>query len=269
MTRTAAGLNHARQTKFPIYPVSAPRRHGTHAQRPKTTYTDQMTPMDMPHILVVDDDSRLRDLLRKYLIESEFRVTVAEDANAARKFLQSLEFDLIVMDLMMPGEDGLSLTQSIRETRSVPILMLTAMSESDDRIAGLETGADDYLTKPFEPRELVLRIKGILRRAPPDTTTADVRLGGFRFDLDREVLLDSKGEPQRLTTTEASLLKALASNAGRIMSREALTDVCAIDGGGRAVDVQVTRLRRKIEPDSRTPTYLQTIRGRGYVLRPD
>ena len=184
--------------------------------------------MEMPHILVVDDDSRLRDLLRKYLIESEFRVTVAEDANAARHFLQAMEFDLIVMDLMMPGEDGLSLTQSIRKTRTVPILILTAMSESDDRIAGLETG-----------------------------------------DLDREVLLDNKGEPQRLTTTEASLLKALASNAGRIMSREALTEVCAIDGGGRAVDVQVTRLRRKIEPDSRTPTYLQTIRGRGYVLRPD
>ena len=225
--------------------------------------------MEMPHILVVDDDSRLRDLLRKYLMENDFRVTVAEHADAARNFLRVLEFDLIVMDLMMPGEDGLSLTRSIRETRTVPILMLTAMSESSERIAGLETGADDYLTKPFEPRELVLRIQGILRRAPPDSTAADVRLGAFRFDLDREVLLDLQGEPQRLTSTEASLLKALATNAGRIMSREALTEICAIDGGGRAVDVQVTRLRRKIEPDSRTPTYLQTIRGRGYVLRPD
>jgi two-component system phosphate regulon response regulator OmpR len=187
--------------------------------------------------------------------------------------MRGLEFDLIVMDLMMPGEDGLSLTRSIRESSPVPILMLTAMSESGDRIAGLETGADDYLTKPFEPRELVLRIQGILRRAQTPASSdpapaTEIRLGAFRFDLDREMLFDADG-PQRLTTTEVSLLKALATNAGRIMSRENLSDICAIEGDGRAIDVQVTRLRRKIEPDSRTPTYLQTIRGRGYVLRPD
>lgn len=235
-----------------------------------------MTILDMPHILVVDDDSRLRGLLRKYLMESDFRVTVADGAEAARKSLRGLEFDLIVMDLMMPGEDGISFTRSIRETSPVPILMLTAMSESSDRIAGLETGADDYLTKPFEPRELVLRIEGILRRAKapapmPDSASAtatEVRLGEFCFDLEREILFDSSG-PHRLTTTEVSLLKALATNAGRIMSREDLSEICVIEGDGRAVDVQVTRLRRKIEPDSRTPTYLQTIRGRGYVLRPD
>ena len=232
-----------------------------------------MTTLDLPHILVVDDDSRLRGLLRKYLMESDFRVTVADSANAARQSMRGLEFDLIVMDLMMPGEDGVSLTRSIRENSPVPILMLTAMSEIDDRITGLETGADDYLTKPFEPRELVLRIQGILRRAQTPASSdpapaTEIRLGAFRFDLDREMLFDADG-PQRLTTTEVSLLKALATNAGRIMSRENLSDICAIEGDGRAIDVQVTRLRRKIEPDSRTPTYLQTIRGRGYVLRPD
>jgi two-component system, OmpR family, phosphate regulon response regulator OmpR len=232
-----------------------------------------MTMSDLPHILVVDDDSRLLSLLRKYLMESDFRVTVADGAQSARQRLRGLEFDLIVMDLMMPGEDGISLTQSIREYSAVPILMLTAMSEPGDRITGLETGADDYLTKPFEPRELVLRIQGILRRAqtpaPESVAVAvEIQLGGFRFDLEREMLFDSDG-PQRLTSMESSLLKALATNPGQVMSREDLADMCGIDGVGRAIDVQVTRLRRKIEPDSRTPTYLQTIHGRGYVLRPD
>jgi two-component system phosphate regulon response regulator OmpR len=151
--------------------------------------------------------------------------------------------------------------------------MLTAMSEPNDRITGLEIGADDYLTKPFEPRELVLRIQGILRRAQSSVSSAaavavEIQLGDFRFDLDREMLFNSEG-PQRLTTMESSLLKALATNPGQIMSRENLARICGIDGVGRAIDVQVTRLRRKIEPDSRTPTYLQTIHGRGYVLRPD
>jgi two-component system phosphate regulon response regulator OmpR len=232
-----------------------------------------MTIQDFPHILVVDDDSRLRSLLRKYLVESDFRVTVADGAEAARQQMRGLKFDLIVMDLMMPGEDGISLTQSIRENNAVPILMLTAMSEPNDRITGLETGADDYLTKPFEPRELVLRIQGILRRAQSPVSSAaavavEIQLGDFRFDLEREMLFDSEG-PQRLTTMESSLLKALATNPGQIMSRENLASICGIDGVGRAIDVQVTRLRRKIEPDSRTPTYLQTIHGRGYVLRPD
>lgn len=225
---------------------------------------------ELIHILVVDDDDRLRDLLRKYLVENGYHVTVAENAADARRKMQSLTFDLIVMDLMMPGEDGLSFTQSIRETDAVPILMLTARSEPTDRITGLENGADDYLTKPFEPRELVLRIEGILRRAKPAAamTIDEVHLGRFLFDLRRETLFEA-GVPQRLTTTETSLLKALAEHAGRIMSREELSRACEVDGGDRTIDVQVTRLRRKIEPDLRAPTYLQTVRGRGYVLRPD
>ncbi len=223
------------------------------------------------HILVVDDDTRLRDLLRSYLSQEGFRVTTAGDAQEARAKMAALAFDLLVLDIMMPGESGLDLAKSLRQGSGVPILMLTAMGDADSRIEGLEAGADDYLPKPFEPRELVLRIQSVLRRAPPaemPTRPNLVRLGGFRFDLSRELLLDGDS-PVRLTTTETALLRALAGEPGRIMSREELTRLCDIDGGDRTVDVQVTRLRRKIEPDPRLPRYLQTIRGRGYVLRPD
>ncbi|NKB55609.1 MAG: response regulator [Alphaproteobacteria bacterium] len=223
---------------------------------------------DMSHILVVDDDRRLRDLLQKYLMDNGFRVTVATDAEDARQRLRGMEFDLIVMDRMMPGEDGLAFTRSIRTTNSVPILMLTAMGETEARIDGLEGGVDDYLSKPFEPRELVLRISMILRRAQQMKFDREVRLGDFVFDMEREILSDGDGA-LRLTTTETSLLRVLAENAGQILSREALTRLCAIDGTDRMIDVQVTRLRRKIEPDSRAPRYLQTVRGQGYVLRPD
>ncbi len=222
----------------------------------------------MSHILVVDDDRRLRELLQKYLMDNGFRVTVATDAEDARKRLRAMEFDLIVMDRMMPGEDGLAFTQSIRETSAVPILMLTAMGETEARIDGLEGGVDDYLTKPFEPRELVLRIGTVLRRARPAPVSREIRLGEYLFDPDRDILQGGNGA-LRLTTTEASLLRVLAENAGRVLSREALTQLCAIDGTDRMIDVQVTRLRRKIEPDPRLPRYLQTVRGRGYVLRPD
>ncbi len=223
---------------------------------------------EMPHILVVDDDRRLRDLLRKYLMDNGFRVTVATDADDARGRLRGMEFDLIVMDRMMPGEDGLTFTRSIREDSRVPILMLTAMGETEARIDGLEGGVDDYLSKPFEPRELMLRIGMILRRARPAPDAREVRLGEYVFDPEREILQGANGA-LRLTTTEASLLRALSRNAGEVLSRETLTQLCAIDGSDRMIDVQVTRLRRKIEPDSRTPRYLQTVRGRGYVLRPD
>lgn len=223
------------------------------------------------HVLVVDDDTRLRDLLKGYLTQEGFRVTTAQDSADARRRLASLSFDLLVLDIMMPGESGLDLARSLRQESGVPILMLTAMGDSDSRIEGLEAGADDYLPKPFEPRELVLRMNAILRRAPqPDQPTRPslVSLGGFRFDLNRELLL--RGEtPVRLTTTETALLRALAGEPGRIMSREELTQLCDIDGGDRTVDVQVNRLRRKIEPDPKLPQYLQTVRGRGYVLRPD
>lgn len=226
---------------------------------------------DDAHILVVDDDARLRTLLRDYLTKEGFRVTQAQDAADARAKMRVFAFDLMVLDVMMPGESGLDLAKAVRGETGVPILMLTAMGETGDRILGLEAGADDYLPKPFEPRELVLRIQNVLRRVPaPEEPprSAIVKLGELQFDLSRELLM--RGETQvRLTTTEASLLRVLAGEPGRVMTREELTQFLEIDGGDRAVDVQMTRLRRKVEPDPKLPRYLQTVRGRGYVLRPD
>jgi two-component system phosphate regulon response regulator OmpR len=229
-----------------------------------------MTPDEPAHILVVDDDRRLRELLRKYLVENGFLVTVAVDAADAREKLAAIAFDLLVLDVMMPGETGLQLTADLRQRLATPILLLTAMSEAEDRIAGLESGADDYLPKPFEPRELVLRINSILRRLVPAPARAagTIRLGSFTFDIERSELTQ-EGEHVRLTTGEENLLRILAQHAGETVSRETLTDSGMIDGGVRAVDVQVTRLRRKIEPDPRLPRYLHTVRGEGYVLRPD
>ncbi len=224
------------------------------------------------HILVVDDDRRLRELLRKYLSDSGFRVTTAESAEDARAKLGSLAFDLIVLDVMMPGESGLALTAALRPKSTIPILMLTAMGEAGDRIKGLESGADDYLPKPFEPRELVLRIKTILRRAPPPALPpqrpSQVVFGECRFDLGREELW--RGDRMvRLSTGEARLLKLLAESGGAAKTREDLQREMGSEGGGRSIDVQVTRLRRKIEPDPRLPRYLLTVRGQGYALRPD
>jgi len=223
-----------------------------------------------PHILVVDDDNRLRGLLRRYLAESGFRVSTAANAAEARKQLESLEFDLLVLDVMMPGETGYALTEALRKNSAVPILMLTALGEADNRIEGLERGADDYLPKPFEPRELVLRLRALLRRArgPAKAAPGEVRLGALRFDPARASLL--RGDAAvRLTTAEVSLLRVLAEKPGEVISREDLNKSAEIAGGARAVDVQVTRLRRKIEPDPKFPRYLQTVRCRGYVLRPD
>lgn len=227
--------------------------------------------LDEIHILVVDDDARLRALLRDYLTKEGFRITSAADAAEARARMASLTFDLLILDVMMPGESGLDLARGIRAESGTPILMLTAMGETDDRILGLEAGADDYLPKPFEPRELVLRIHSILRRLPAGDEVpraSFVQLGALQFDLGRELLLQD-GSPVKLTSTETALLKVMASEPGRIMSREELTRFLEIDGGDRAVDVQMTRLRRKVEPDPKVPRYLQTVRGRGYVLRPD
>ena len=224
---------------------------------------------DMPHILVVDDDRRLRDLLKKYLADSGYRVTTVGDALQARQELESLAFDLIVLDVMMPGESGLELTRSLRRINQVPILLLTAMGGPEDRIRGFETGADDYLAKPFEPRELLLRIQSVLRRLPPEPEApAEVRLGECRFDLAREQLRRGPA-PVHLTSAESSLLKALALNAGAPVSREELRRRCRIDGNTRTIDVQVARLRRKIEPNPKLPRFLHTVRGKGYVLRTD
>jgi len=225
-----------------------------------------------PHLLVVDDDARLRDLLRRYLSENGFRVTVAADAKEARANLASFAFDLIVLDVMMPGESGLDLTGALRRNgRSprLPVLLLTAMAEPEDRINGLEKGADDFLAKPFEPRELVLRIRNIIeRRAIADEPARTIRFGGFRFDLNRGELFRG-GQIVHLTAAEAGLLSSLAARAGEAVSREDLSQSAQFGGNIRNVDVQMTRLRRKIEPDPRYPRYLQTVRGTGYALKPE
>jgi len=223
---------------------------------------------DTPHILVVDDDTRLRELLRKFLSENGFRVTTSADAADARRMLRSLEFDLVVLDVMMPGESGFELTSGLREFSEVPILLLTAMGEPEDRIDGLERGADDYLSKPFEPRELLARVRSILRRAAPRREGGEILLGEHHYDPGRQQLHGPDG-PVRLTGAEARLLQVLAANPGHPISREVLQEQSKLGGTVRAVDVQVTRLRRKIEPDPKVPRYLQTIRGQGYVLWPD
>lgn len=221
------------------------------------------------HLLVVDDDARLRDLLRRYLVESGFRVTTAGDAQEARGRLQSIAFDLLIIDVMMPGENGLQLTESLRQTNAVPILLLTAMAEAANRIDGLERGADDYLTKPFEPRELVLRIRNILQRAAQaPEQVSELRLGVYRLDLKRGTLYRGR-DPIHLTSAEAALLLALARNPGEPVSREALSQEAQCSGNLRTVDVQMTRLRRKLETNPKFPRYLQTVRGTGYVLKPD
>ncbi len=226
---------------------------------------------DTAHLLVIDDDTRLRDLLQRYLSEQGFRVTTATDAADARAKLRSLTFDLLVVDIMMPGESGLSLTRTLREQSEVPILLLTAMSEAGDRIEGLSSGADDYLSKPFEPQELVLRINAILRRIrPPLEIGADhcVSFGQFSFDPQREELRRGT-DAVRLTAAEASLLKALARRPGNALSRDELIAESPVIANLRTVDVQMARLRRKIEENPRFPRYLQTVRGIGYVLMLD
>lgn len=222
-----------------------------------------------PHLLVVDDDVRLRELLRRYLTEQGFRVTTAGDAAEARAKLTSLAFDLLVLDVMMPGENGLALTKSLRTGSRLPILLLTALAEPEDRVNGLEHGADDFLAKPFEPRELVLRIRNILQRVPqPAANGVELRFGACRLDLARGELYRGS-DPVHLTMAESALLLALARRAGEPVSREALSEEAQFSGNVRTVDVQVTRLRRKLERDPKFPRYLQTVRGTGYVLKPD
>ena len=223
----------------------------------------------IPHILVVDDDARLRNLLSRYLAENGFRVSTAEHAAEARDKLRFLQPDLMVLDVMMPGEDGLALTESLRRERSdMPVLLLTARGAPDDRIAGFEAGADDYLGKPFEPLELVLRIRAMLRRVPTGPVPiGPVGLGALTFDPERGELTGPEGLI-RLTGGEVALLTALAKRTNEALSREEIAAALSMDDSGeRAIDVQITRLRRKIEPDPREPRYIQTVRGRGYMLR--
>ncbi len=227
------------------------------------------------HLLIVDDDERIRGLLQKYLIRHGFLVSCARDAAHAEHVLRGLQFDLIVLDVMMPGEDGVSLCRRIRESRDVPVLLLTARNEIADRLDGLEAGADDYLAKPFEPRELLLRINSILRRAPPaepaQLAPKFLSLGELRYDVEKGTMW--KGDRRvRLTATESRLMRIFVSSLRQPLSRGKLVDDLGRDGGQaqeRAVDVQITRLRRKIEADPRQPRYLQTVRGYGYMLAPD
>jgi two-component system phosphate regulon response regulator OmpR len=222
----------------------------------------------LPHVLVVDDDGRIRTLIQRFLAQSGFRITTAHDAADARAKMQGLDFDLLVLDVMMPGESGFSFAHSLRGKSQVPILMLTARGEVGDRLEGLEAGVDDYLTKPFEPRELVLRIRSILRRArTSESEHAEIRLGACRFDPLRGELTRS-GKPVRLTSSEAALLKLFAQHPGKPMSRSDLTELSGASLE-RSVDVQINRLRRKIEQDPKMPVYLQTVRGIGYALVPD
>jgi two-component system phosphate regulon response regulator OmpR len=237
-----------------------------------------MIPDPQAHLLVVDDDERIRGLLQKFLMRHGFLVTIARDGAQARRLLEGLDFDMIVLDVMMPGVDGIALTRELRQRLTVPILLLTARGETSSRIEGLEAGADDYLVKPFEPKELLLRINAILRRVPQvqaDIGPKVLHLGLVRYDIDRGELWQG-GDPVRLTATEAQLMRIFAAQPGQPISREALAgDLIRSDsseektGQERAVDVQITRLRRKIESDPKQPRYLQTVRGAGYMLAPD
>lgn len=234
-----------------------------------------MTPTTDVHLLIVDDDERIRGLLQKFLMRHGFWVSAARDAAHARRLLGGLEFDMIVLDVMMPGEDGVALTRALRKTLTTPILLLTAKGETSERIEGLEAGADDYLAKPFEPKELLLRINAILRRVPQavpvDLGPKILHLGPVRYDIERAEMW--QGEmPVRLTATESQLMRIFAAAPGEAVSRTKLVEDLGRDRSQaqeRAVDVQITRLRRKIEADPKQPRYLQTVRGAGYMLAPD
>ncbi|TNB49349.1 response regulator [Martelella lutilitoris] len=221
---------------------------------------------DAPHLLIVDDDTRIRTLLKRYLGEQGYRVSTAGDAAEARRKLEGLDFDLLVLDVMMPGEDGVSLTRDLSKVRPIPVLLLTARAEADARIEGLEAGADDYLPKPFEPRELLLRISNILRRAQAPKTPAieQIMFGPYTFSLARREL--KKGAtPIRLTEREQDIMSMLAQKAGETVARYDLVSSDA-EINERTIDVQINRLRRKIESDPANPRYLQTVRGIGYRL---
>jgi len=230
------------------------------------TETPAVLPDDAAHLLVVDDDSRLRDLLSRFLQRQGYRVTTARDAGDARAKLDGLSFDLLILDVMMPGESGFELARFVREISQVPILMLTARAETESKINGFEIGADDYMVKPFDTRELLLRVASILRRAQPAAAppAESVRFGPYVFHISRGELRRGD-ELIHLTDREKDILRLLAATPGETVPRQALAGNGAA-AGERAVDVQVNRLRRKIEPDPANPLYLQAVRGVGYRL---
>ena len=222
--------------------------------------------MSAAHILVIDDDERLRDLLQRFLSESGFLVTAAGSAEEARAFLVGTMFDLLVIDVMMPEETGTEFLADLRKRSSVPALFLTAISETEDRIAGLETGADDYVAKPFEPRELILRIKRILARQKLTERTSLVHFGMFSYDTDRQILMED-GLRVHITTAEQDLLRCFTAAPNEVLSRQNISDSLKGRMNGRSIDVAVARLRTKLERDSRFPVFLQTVRGKGWMLR--
>jgi two-component system phosphate regulon response regulator OmpR len=218
------------------------------------------------NLLVVDDDERIRNLLSQYLIKEGFIVSTASGAEEARKKTQLIKFDLIILDIMMPGDDGLTLTKEIRNNSDIPIILLTAKSGTDSKIEGLEIGADDYLTKPFNPKELLLRVLSILKRSKSEENIDnEIFFGDYTLNIEKRELTKSKDRVY-LTDREMNLLIALAKSPGQPLNREKLA---GIDEPGRSVDVGINRLRRKIEKDPRMPLWLQTVRGEGYILRPD
>lgn len=222
-----------------------------------------------PHVLVVDDDDRIRTLVSRFLRDNDFIVSTAKNGNDALDVLKCAYYDVLVVDVMMPEKNGIELTQELRATSDLPILLLTALGEVDDRIKGFEIGADDYLSKPFEPKELVLRLRSILKRrgGMVNRNIDKLTIGKWVFVSDEDKLVSDTGEEVRLTSVEVKLLEALARHAGKILSREELARLCGVDGNDRTVDVQITRLRKKIEEDNRVPKYIQTIRGQGYLLK--
>jgi two-component system phosphate regulon response regulator OmpR len=224
---------------------------------------------DAAHILVVDDDDRIRELLKRYLMKEGYRVSDAPDADTARRLMKTIAFDLAILDIMMPGEDGLSLLSSIRtgQNKTTAVMLLTARGQTSDRIEGLKRGADDYLAKPFEPEELALRCGAILRRSQKPLPPEDVEMSGLVFNSERGELTDGVNRV-RLTEAECQLMTALAAQPGEPVTREALAALTSA-GMERSVDVQVTRLRRKIEPNPKEPIHIQTVRGVGYRLMPD
>jgi two-component system, OmpR family, phosphate regulon response regulator OmpR len=226
-------------------------------------------PDNAPHILVVDDDQKIRGLLGRFLVSNGFRVTEAGDAASARSYMRGLAFDLVLLDVMMPGESGLSLARDLKATRPIPICMLTALADAEDRISGLECGVDDYVSKPFEPRELLLRIKNILRRgqAPSQSSRDEIRMGPCTFSLTRGEL-KREDESVKLTERERDLMRLFAQRIGVPVPRHELSSDDST-GSERAIDVQINRLRRKIEADPSNPVYLQTVRGKGYILYTD
>ena len=216
------------------------------------------------HILVVDDDDRIRELIKQYLIEKSFLVTTAKDANDAKNKIDLIKFDIMILDIMMPGESGLSLTKNIKKNNTTPIILLTAKGEVEDRIAGLEIGADDYLGKPFSPKELLLRIKNILNKTEDKPIPNEIYIGTVSLNL-KKLVMKNNGKIKKINPTEKKILEKMIGSTGKIFSRQEIGKIIKISKE-RTVDVIITRLRQKIEPDPKNPKYLQTIRGSGYVL---